>query len=446
MLRKGMMAILCVVLTGSPVLAQEADTQKVVEQPETIAKEIKAGNVSLDFLDADIRNVLKILSLKSGVNIVASPEVTGAISIELEDVPWKQALDVILQMYGYAYEQKGNIIMVTTVDDLKLRRENAVLLAEQEPLETKTFPLNFATAADIIVSLDAIKSERGVIDSDLRTNMIIITDIAQKIELMTKIIKKLDRTTPQVLIEAKIVETTLTDTDNLGIDWTAKVTMQGAKRPISWPFEAVETRKYSAALPSPDSTLDPMRYGTLNFLQAQAVFEMLRTRVDTDILSNPRIVTLDNQKATINIGDDTPVPSFGANKETGQLQTTGIVYRNIGINFEVTPHVNDAEYVTLEVIPEVSEKTGDVTMESVLVPIVSVERASTQVIVKSGRTLVIAGLIKTKATDTRKKMPFLGDIPVFGLIFQKKEKTVTKRDLLIFITPHIITPEISSDY
>ncbi len=441
MVRKKMLmmcvGVMLVAMGGREVFAQEE-----VELKQEITDSQTSGNVSLDFVDADIQNVFKILSLKSGVNIIASPEVTGAISIQLDDVPWKQALDVILQNYGYAYEQKGNIIMVTTVDDLKLRRENAALLADQEPLVTKTFTLNFAKAADIIVSLDKMKSERGSIDSDERTNMLIITDISQKVELMSDIIEQLDKTTPQVLIESKIIETTLTDTDNLGIDWTIKASINGASRQVLTPFKVTGGAggKYAGALTTPDSTT--VNYGTLSFSQTQAVYEMLKTRVDTDILSNPKIVTLDNQPAVISIGNDTPIPSFGANTETGQLQTTGISYRNIGINFEVTPHVNNAGFITLEVKPEVSEKVGDVTMENVLVPVVSVERASTQVMIETGKTLVIAGLIKTKTTDTRKKVPFLGDVPFFGLMFQHKAKVVEKRDLLIFITPHIITLEV----
>lgn len=443
--------VVMVVFVGLMMLAmgKDAFTQEEVEAKQEITESQTSGNVSLDFVDADIRNVFKILSLKSGVNIVASPEVTGAISIQLDDVPWKQALDVILQNYGYAYEQKDNIIMVTTVDDLKLRRENAALLADQEPLVTKTFTLNFAKAADIIISLDKMKSDRGRVDADVRTNILIITDISQKVELMSDIINQLDKTTPQVLIESKIIETTLTDTDNLGIDWTVNATVSGSERPITWPFvpasRGANAKYLSGDFPGVNTSTTAntqFTYGTLNFSQTQAVYEMLKTRVDTDILSNPRIVTLDNQPATISIGNDTPIPAFGANTETGQLQTTGITYRNIGINFEVTPNVNNAGFVTLEVKPEVSEKVGDVTMENVLVPIVSVERASTQVMVETGKTLVIAGLIKTKTTDTRKKVPLLGDIPIFGLMFQHKAKVITKRDLLIFITPHIITPEI----
>ncbi|MCA9407046.1 MAG: secretin and TonB N-terminal domain-containing protein, partial [Candidatus Omnitrophica bacterium] len=164
------------------------------------------GKVSLDFRDADIKNVLQILSFKSGVNIVASPEVTGTISIQLNDVPWQQALDVILKTYGYASEREGNVIVVTTIENMKKRREDAMLLAEQEPLVTQTFTINFGKASEIIESIDKMRSERGSINYDERTNMLIVTDISKNINLMSGVIEQLDTTTPQVLIESKIVE------------------------------------------------------------------------------------------------------------------------------------------------------------------------------------------------------------------------------------------------
>ena len=186
------------------------------------------------------------------------------------------------------------------------------------------------------------------------------------------------------------------------------------------------------------------RYGTLNFQQFQAVLELLKTRTDTNILSNPKIVTLDNRPATIVVGTQYPIPSFGANTETGQLQTTGITYHNIGINFEVTPHVNKAGYITLELSPEVSELAGTQSFQGIDVPLIGTEKVTTNVMVKDGDTLVIAGLLTDKLTDVKKKVPFFGDIPIVGLVFRKSSKTIVKADLIIFITPHIITPDIPS--
>lgn len=457
MLKRGMIAGVVIVWLCAGVYAQEeksvnAAADNAVTQKPARADALAAGegNVSLDFRDADIANVLKILSFKSGVNIVVGPEVTGLVTIQLHDVPWKQALEVVLETYGYAFEQKGNIITVTTVENLKQRRENATALAEQEPVETRTFTLNFGRASEIISSVEKMKSERGSINYDERTNTLIVTDISKRLDLMEGVIKKLDRTTPQVLIEAKIVETNFNDQENLGVDWLSQVTVSGSERPITYPFTVRSTgTKYTPDdFPGADDTAGSANaeftYGTLNFTQVQAVFEILKTKTDTNILSNPRIVTLDNQAAQIMVGSQYPIPQYTYNEEQAQLQISGWEYKDIGIIFNVTPHVNDAGFVTLDVEPQITAIIGTVTVENTSLPELSNESTKTRVMIKGGETLVIAGLVKDQLTDTKKKVPILGDIPIFGLLFQKSEKTNAKTDLMIFITPHIITPDVAS--
>ena len=196
-----MMKKICVIfvsamLIASPVCAQEAMERSGVESPlieqprvgqavEEISDEKvvgeQEGEVSLDFRDADIQNVLRILALKSGVNIVTGPEVTGLVTIQLKDVPWKRALEVILETYGYGYQQKGEIISVTTIENLKKRREDAQLLEEQEQLVTKTFVLNYATASVVIASIEKMKTDRGSINYDDRTNALIVRDIESNV-------------------------------------------------------------------------------------------------------------------------------------------------------------------------------------------------------------------------------------------------------------------------
>lgn len=442
MLKRITIILSFVMLIFSPVLAQEpannAEPSAVDEQ--AVSQE---GNVNLDFRDADIKNVLRILSYKSGVNIVAGPEVTGLVTIKLKDVPWQQALAVILETYGYGYEQKGNIITVTTVDNLKKRREDAQVLADQEPLVTKTFVLNYAKAATIIESIEKMKTDRGSINYDERTNALIVRDIAANVELISEVISKLDQTTPQVLIEAKIVETTLNNTENLGIDWVMQATISGSTRPHTWPFTTSTSNKYAKDDSFPGAESTAFTYGTLDFSQLQAVLELLHTRTDTNILSNPRIVTLDNQPAKIVVGSQYPIPQYTYNEEQASLQVNGWEYKDIGIIFEVTPHVNNAGFVTLELFPKVTAILDYVTVENTSLPRLSTEEARTSVMIKDGETLVIAGLIKDQVTEVKKKVPLLGDIPLLGLIFQKKETTVIKTDLLIFLTPHIITPDAS---
>ena len=444
--------ILSVVLACS-VLAATANAQNEVESTEeTLAVESSDdltvsgdGLVSLDFRDADIRNVFKILSFKSGVNIVASPEVSGVVSIQLTDVPWKQALEVILQTYGYAYERKGSIIMITTVENLKKRREDAMLLAEQESVMTQTFVLNFSKASEVVAAIEKMKSDRGNIDFDDRTNTLIITDTQSRLELIEGVVQKLDRVTHQVSIEAKIVETNFTDQENLGIDWVLQASATGSARPTIYPFTTTTANKYVPdAFPSADD--GDFTFGTLSFSQASAVFEALKTRSDTNILSSPRVTTLDNKPAQIMVGQQYPIPSYVYNEEQARLQVNGFEYKDIGIIFDVTPHVNDAGYVTMDIEPKITAILSFVTVESTTLPLLSNESARTTVMVKDGDTVVIGGLVKTQEDDVKKKVPFLGSVPVLGYAFRKSDKTVTKQDLLIFMTPHVVTPKIETAF
>ena len=384
------------------------------------------GMVTLDFQDADIRNVLKVLSYKSGVNIVISPEVTGNVTIQLSDVPWLKALEVILSTYGYGYERKGSIITVTTIENLKKRREDAKVLEEQEPLATKTHSLSCAKASDVVDSISKIKSSRGTINFDQRTNSVIVRDVQNSIDLMDGVVKTVDAVTPQVLIEAKVIQTNLDSTDKLGLDWTAALTAAGPTQKENIPFSSfLKASGFS--------------YGTLDFSALKAVLNMLSTRTDTNILSNPKIVTLDNQPARINVGTQFPMPQYTWSTETNKLQVSGFSYKDIGIIFEVTPHVNNAGMVTLDLHPTISSQAGTVTFDTTTLPQISIEEASTKVMVEDGQTLVIAGLIKEQTDLTNKKVPILGDIPLIGQVFKNKVNIKTKTELLIFLTPHIIT-------
>lgn len=400
----------------------------------------KEGNVTLDFREADIRNVLKVLAYKSGLNIIAGPEVVGMVNIQLKDVPWEKAMEVILSTYGYGYERKGSIIMVTTVELLKKRREDAKLMAEQEPLSTETFVLTFAKASEVKDSLDKMKTPRGNVNFDKRTNAIIVTDVSSNLQLMKEVIKALDTVTPQVLIEAKIIETTLNNDENLGIDWTAQATVTGAKRATSIPWDGIDRVNRFIPADTSDAT-STFTYGTIDFSTFQAILKMLKTRSDTNIVSNPKIVTMDNQPAKITVGKQYPVPNYTFNEQQAKLQVSGWNYMDIGVIFNVTPHINNAGFVTLEIEPSVTDIIDTAVVENTSMPVLSTESAKTTVMIQDGQTLVIAGLIKTKNTESRSRVPILGDIPILGMPFQKRTTSVIKSDLLIFLTPHIITPK-----
>ncbi|MBU1871250.1 MAG: hypothetical protein KKH80_00390, partial [Candidatus Omnitrophica bacterium] len=283
----------------------------------------------------------------------------------------------------------------------------------------------------------------------IRTNTLIMTDTKTNLNKIAKVVGELDRITPQVLIEARIVETTLNDTDKLGIKWTVSGTVQGSGRPTTFPFATDSNSKYL-----PDDILAPnklpdvagslFKLGTLDASGTTAVLDMLFTTTDSEMLSNPRIVTLDNKPAVIEVVTLDPTPQWSYNKDTNDYVMTNYRQEKYGIILKVTPQINKLGYVTLNLEPEVSEWLRDKTLAggsglSVDLPVIYRQTTSTTVMVKDGNTLVIGGLIKNKTTDTVQKVPFLGDIPILGMFFKHRTKTVEKKDLIIFITPKILT-------
>ncbi|MFH1858600.1 MAG: secretin N-terminal domain-containing protein, partial [Candidatus Omnitrophota bacterium] len=362
------------------VFAQEEPTALAPLGPEAGIVETTPGNITMDFKDADINNVLRILSYKSGVNIISGKDVQGLVTIRLTDVPWEKALDVILRTYGFAYEREGNIIRVTTVENL-----------EREELTTEVFVLNYAKASEVIESVRDILSDRGRVRYDGRTNVLIVTDIPTNIYKISQVVRRLDQRTQQVLIEAKIIETSLGDEDTLGIDWNIQVAARGGARPTTWPWNnqrlpgelksfggiadttsvsevtvgsggATTTSTATAAFPTrqgfPYVSTDQFTFGTLAFDQFSQVLRVLQSRRNTRILSNPRITTLNNQEATILVGEVLAIPIFERNDNTGNIEITGYSEKDLGVKLSVTPHVNDEGMILVELKPEISSLLG----------------------------------------------------------------------------------------
>lgn len=435
--------------------AQEADTSS-------------SGNVTIDFKEADIQNVLRILSFKSGVNIVAGKDVTGLVTIRLVDVPWEKALDMVLKTYGYAYDRDGNIIRVTTIENLK-----------REDLSTEVHALNYAQASEVEKSLKDVLSERGKVRSDLRSNTIVVTDMPTTLQNVSKVIARLDAITPQVVIQAKVIETTLGDADRLGINWNIKVAVAGSARPTTFPFTAVTTPG-SALLrsilpegrgsatsssvptsgtattttstvqdfPTPDNAhqatfpvVDKAQFtfGTLDFSQFRAILEMIQQRSDAKVLSEPHVTTLNNQEAKILVGEVIAIPKFERNSTTGRMEITGYTDRDLGIRLTVTPQVNHEEEIVVKIHPEITTLLGyDSLTPDIKAPRFSSRSAETQVRIRNGQTIVIGGLIRENLVDSRTKVPILGDIPLLGKVFSFKDKTVQKTDLLFFMTVNVV--------
>ena len=272
-------------------------------------------------------------------------------------------------------------------------------------------------------------------------------------------ISTLDEPTRQVLIEAKFIETTLGTTEKLGIDWSTTVTASGSSRPITFPFKAKGDEIFSRGIfpvPSPSDSdfsgptafpyvdADNFTFGTLDFTQYQAVLNFLKTKTNSRLISAPRVVTMDNKQAEIYIGKTRPIPQFEYNDETGNYQITGFEEKIEGVILTVTPQISkmkDGYYIKLKLKPKVTNYVDKVTFGALGFdyPVMSERYAETEVVIKSGQTIVIGGLIETKRTKSIHKVPLLGDIPILGFFFTHKTvEPNEKSELLIFVTARVL--------
>lgn len=468
---------------------QKPEEQKEAEAPQEEQIKLEPGNVTVNFKGADIKTVLAYISEVSGVDIVAAPDVKGIIDLKLTNKPWKVALDIITRNYGFAYEREGDIIRVVTLDRLK-----------QEEVVTQTFSLNYGKAKDVVSSLKKIVGARGKVRFDERTNTVIVTDIPTNVYKIGEIIQKLDKETDQVMIEARVIETILGDDEKLGIDWNIKFSASGAKRPITFPFNyfgpgtgmqwlnqytplvqtgntvtttagGVTTSTTPAAYPgAPGTPSDPQgtnfakgfpfidftqdifqdtfKFGTLDFSQFQAVLEFLKQRSDTEVISNPRIATLDNTEANILVGQTLNMPKYERNAITGKMEITGYEAKDLGVKLKVTPHINEKGQIVVDVVPEISDLVKYDTIDAasgIVAPVFSSRQANTKIMIRNNDTIFIGGLIKENIIDVKKPIPFigdmLGDVPLIGLLVSKKEKTKQKTELIFFVTVRLINKQ-----
>ncbi|TBR18287.1 hypothetical protein EPO66_01595 [bacterium] len=440
------LAALLITVPFKSAFAQEADKQ-IIE--------------SLEFREVDIKDVLRQLSKQYGLNIVFSEKVSGLITVQMNNLTLGEALDSIITVNGFVYNKRGAVIKVTTPEE-----------AEKEGKQTKLFKLSNADASKLKDTLSKVLTSEGTIEADNRSNSIVVSDSAAVISKIANLIPALDELTPQVLIEAKLIETSLNNTEKLGIDWTTTMTASGSKMPTTAPFKANSANRgdyYPTSTPSPSGTVGafpavgsgpPLAgfanafpyavatdfvLGTLDFSKLQVTLDFLKSRKRTKLVANPRILTVNNQKATINVGKVLSLPTYERNDTTGKMQITGWEKQNVGVSLEVTPQISPDGHIKLKLKPEVSSLVGYASVREGVNegPITTSRTAETEVQIRDGETIVIGGLVKDESLTTVKKIPILGSIPILGLLFTRKEIGTTenpteKTDLLIFVTARII--------
>lgn len=441
---------------GAPPENAAIDSRRSDTYRSEVPKVYTGEKIAFDFFDTDIRNVFKIIGDISGENFAVDPGVTGKVTLNLgKPVPWDQALDLVLRMNGLDKVREGNIIRIATVKRLEEEEKNrqSLLKAEKdardqivelEPLVTEYLAINYAKAAEEMKPhLDGILTPgRGTITVDSRTNQIIMTDIPEKITKAKEIIRKLDRVTPQVVIEAKIVEATTDFTRGLGVDWNMSSGIQGTDSNAGiGPQRGFDvlggTYGYNAAVNLP--LADPKGQIGFNFtkiagtpLVINATLMAMESNGQGKIISSPKILTMDNKEAFIEQGLE-----VGYLEKSMTEEAPSVKFKKVTLNLKVVPHVTMDNRISLKM---------EITKDDVLsyfegVPIINTKKATTELLLDDGDTLVIGGITKTSDQSTTSGIPGFSKIPLLGWLFKTKEDTRSNEELLIFMTPRILQLE-----
>lgn len=402
------------------VVTEPAEAPAPVATEQTVPQE---SQIEIGYIEADIQNVLRTLAAKAGINLILGEEVTGKVTVNLKGVSYEDAMRLIVESKGYAYVKDKNVVKVKSRESL-----------EAEPVEIQVHTLNYAKADDVKKSLEPVLTKQGKLQVDTRSNTLVISDTPSNLSRLMPLIQSLDTQTPQVMIEAKFVETTKNPKKDLGINWTETLLNHELS---AGPFDLTKNLGGGPWIPST---------ALLDAGEAKLLFSFLSRDTDTELLANPRIVTTDNGKAKISIATQFPIPQFAFSEQVGAFTVQGFDYKDIGIVLNVTPRINKNEFITLEVTPEASSSTESASFQGIEIPIINTRVASTVVLIKSGHTLAIGGLMRQDVSDSYTKVPLLGDVPLLGALFRSKSLSKTKRDLLIFLTPTIVGPEAQTGY
>jgi type IV pilus assembly protein PilQ len=426
-----------------PPVAKKADDRKVMEEGASQEKVYSGAKISLDFKDADIKNILRLIAEVSDLNIITGEEVTGKITMRLVNVPWDQALDVILSSKNLGMTRVGNVIRIAPQEMLKreLQSELEAKRAKEklEDLTTELVPVNYATAKEILNQVKSVLSERGDVRVDDRTNTLIVKDIPRNILGVRNLVKQLDTRTPQVMIEARIIEANLTFQRELGVSWgfeasggktgtTAKATAQGGM-----------LGGKLVDLPAVAKSGTP---GVFQFLfNSDQGLKMLDIAIsahenngDVKIISSPKIATLDNKEASIEQGLRIPYLKI----TTEGTVTTDFIEANLKLT--VTPHVTNDGNVKMYIKAKKDAPDTSIVVQGV--PSIDKKEAITEVLIRDNGVVVIGGIFTIEKEDGLEGIPLFNKIPLLGWLFKREARQDKRKDLLIFISPRIIKDQV----
>ncbi|WP_233582777.1 type IV pilus secretin PilQ [Corallococcus sp. CA053C] len=415
----------------------------------------RGKRVSFEFKDIDIQNLLRVIAEISKRNIVVADDVGGRVTIRLRNVPWDQALDLILRTKQLGQEQVGNIIRIaplkTLEEEARLRQERKKSLQAQEDLLVSLVPVNYAVAGEMSSRVKDVLSDRGSVTVDTRTNVLIIKDIRSNTEKARALVRSLDTQTPQVLIESRIVEASTTFSRQLGVQWGGQARLSpatGNPTGLIFPSTVGVTGGSPGSAPGvptvPNFAVNlPAAVGeglggAMGFafgsaggaLQLNLRLSAAETEGTVKTISSPKVTTLDNNTARISQGLSIPFSQTSA----GGVNTTFIEAR---LSLEVTPHITQDGSILMSISAQNNQPDPSNTGANGQ-PSIQRKEANTQVLVKDGDTTVIGGIYVRRGSSSRDTVPFLSKIPVLGFFFKSTTETDERQELLIFVTPRIL--------
>jgi type IV pilus assembly protein PilQ len=420
------------------------------------ARTYRGKKITIDLMDADIVNVIRLLGDVSGKNVVVGEDVKGRVTLKLKNVPWDQALDVILKTKDLGQETKGGIIRVVPQAKLDAEREARLKLQEERekklPTTVRLIPVNYAVANELVPQVEKLLSPRGKATFDARTNVIIVEDIRDNLEQAERLVRTLDTQTPQVLIEARMVEASTQFTRALGIQWGGSLAFtQALGNPTGLIFpndvavfgaadqgivpgmtpSVTGLPGFAVNVPAPNvNTALGMTLGSIgNIGVLNARITAAETTGQAKVISSPRVQTLNNKRARISQGVEITIPSVTLNTITFQKVKALL-------ELDVMPHVTADGSILMDV--KISNNAPNFEQRTGTVPAVSTKEAESQMLVKDGDTAVIGGIYTRATGENYDQTPFLGSIPILGWLFKSYQETDARSEMLVFLTPRIV--------
>ena len=441
------------------------EVKRVIEDPNRLVRQGFVGEkLSLNFQNVEVRSVLQVLADFTGLNIITSDSVSGNLTLRLKDVPWDQALDIIMRSKGLDMRKEGNVVWIAPRDELatreKLALESRSQISDLEPTQTESFQLNYQKAGDVQTMLvnvqQRILSKRGSAAVDARTNQLFVQDVPSRLDDVRRLIRALDIPVRQVMIESRIVEASDTFARNLGVKlgYLENPTAGSMRPTIQFGADLTNTGQLNGVVQG-TPTLVPGglqvnlpaagiggavagSFSTLIFNSSRSrllALELSALQADGKgkIISSPRVITANQNEAIIEQGTEIPY------QQASSSGATSVSFKKATLSLKVKPQITPDDNVIMKLNINKDSRGQDTTAG----PAIDTKQVSTEVLVENGGTLVIGGIYTQDERSTTAKIPLLGELPYIGFLFKQNQKSDNRAELLVFITPKILKDNLN---